>query len=229
MLNIFNNPGDLRISSIPSARIVYLSITHLILLVLGLSGIYYSGLCMKKDIEFCTQQAVMDALTGIPNRRSFSEHILKEYNRSLRNHLPLSVIMGDIDHFKGYNDSYGHVEGDNCLQRVAKSIESTLKRPGDFCARYGGEEFVMILPETDGQGARILADLICGNIEKLNITHEQNKPFGKVTISLGLASIKANQVENHQELIKLADAALYDAKSNGRNRVEERGASELPT
>jgi len=201
---------------------------HLLLALTGFLGIALAGRCLKNDFEENRQQAILDTLTGIPNRRSFTEQILKEYNRSLRNHLPISVIMGDIDHFKGFNDTYGHVEGDKCLQLVARAINSTLKRPGDFCARYGGEEFIIILPETPRAGAMDLAESIRKNVLDQDINHAQNFPLNKVTISLGVASISADQVANYEELVKLADAALYDAKGKGRNRIEARDPSGSP-
>ncbi len=205
------------ISGIPVFMIV---VSHLFALAAGLFGIIFAGFKLSNAYSVIKRQAVFDALTGIPNRRSFSERLLSEFNRSLRDRYPLSVIMGDIDYFKLYNDTYGHAEGDECLKRVAKTIEKTLKRPGDFCARYGGEEFIIILPAIDRKGAAVIADDIRNNIMALDIPHENSPDYEVVTISLGIG-IKDHGVSiTHDELLKMADDALYIAKAKGRNRVE---------
>jgi diguanylate cyclase (GGDEF)-like protein len=158
-------------------------------------------------------------LTGIPNRRSFSESILREFNRSRRSREPLSLIMCDIDQFKAYNDMYGHDKGDDCLRRVAQSLEKSLQRPGDFCARYGGEEFVIILPNTALDGAKYIAEKIRLAIETMKITHEKSYPLQVITLSLGIATSEATKLVSYEELIKQADKALYKAKEKGRNQV----------
>ncbi|PKL17196.1 MAG: diguanylate cyclase [Spirochaetae bacterium HGW-Spirochaetae-5] len=193
---------------------------HLFMLFAGLFGLIYSGLKLSKAYDVIKRQAVFDALTGIPNRHSFSERIFTEYKRSLRDNYPLSVIMGDIDNFKLYNDTYGHAGGDECLKSVAKIIEATLKRPGDFCARYGGEEFIIILPATDNEGAGLVAENIRKNVFSLNIPHEKSTHEKFVTISLGIATKNNDSTMTSEELLKMADDALYIAKEKGRNRVE---------
>ena len=205
------------ISGIPVFMIV---VSHLFALAAGLFGIIFAGFKLSNAYSVIKRQAVFDALTGIPNRRSFSERLLSEFNRSLRDRYPLSVIMGDIDYFKLYNDTYGHAEGDECLKRVAKTIEKTLKRPGDFCARYGGEEFIIILPATDRKGAEVIADDIRNNIMALDIPHENSPDYEVVTISLGIGTKDHGVSITHDELLKMADDALYIAKAKGRNRVE---------
>jgi len=205
------------ISGIPVFMIVA---SHLFALAAGLFGIIFAGFKLSNAYSVIKRQAVFDALTGIPNRRSFSERLLSEFNRSLRDRYPLSVIMGDIDYFKLYNDTYGHAEGDECLKRVAKTIEKTLKRPGDFCARYGGEEFIIILPATDRKGAEVIADDIRNNIMALDIPHENSPDYEVVTISLGIGTKDHGVSITHDELLKMADDALYIAKAKGRNRVE---------
>lgn len=194
--------------------------SHVFALAAGLSGIIFSGIKLENAYSVIKRQAVFDALTGIPNRHSFSERLLSEFNRSLRDRYPLSVIMGDIDYFKLYNDTYGHSAGDECLISVAKTIEKTLKRPGDFCARYGGEEFIIILPATDQKGAARIADDIRDNIRALHIPHENSPEYKIVTISLGIATKGDGAAITHEELLKMADDALYIAKAKGRNRVE---------
>jgi diguanylate cyclase (GGDEF)-like protein len=197
-----------------------ISAVHLFMLCAGLLGLILAGFKLSDAYAVIRRQAVFDALTGIPNRHSFSERILTEFNRSLRDSYPLSIIMGDIDNFKLYNDTYGHGSGDECLKSVAKSIEKSLKRPGDFCARYGGEEFIIILPATDQNGAMKIADDIKSNVFELNIPHEKSLPAQRVTISLGVATKETGTILTHEELLKMADDALYFAKEKGRNKVE---------
>lgn len=218
--------GDIRggisitLPFVPKMPFMTLIFGHAAFGIVGLLGIVIFGLTLSKAYESIRRQAVMDALTGIPNRRNFSERILIEFNRSQRDKFPLSVIMCDVDNFKVYNDAFGHKEGDEALKNVAQVIEKTLKRPGDFCARYGGEEFVVILPNTILDGAREIAEKISVNVQKLEISNPKSVPWGIVTLSLGVSAIEANYSMTHEELIEKADAALYKAKEKGRNRVE---------
>lgn len=204
----------------PGPHILWLILGHTLGLFAGLGGIIFAGNRLDRAYSVIQRQALFDALTGIPNRRSFSERIMQEFNRSRRDRRPLSIIMGDIDHFKQFNDLYGHSSGDDCLRSVAQAIERTLKRPGDFCARYGGEEFIIILPDTAIQGAVVIAEEIRRNIIALDIPHEKSVPQKKVSISLGVAGDENNQFISHEDLLKMADEALYLAKENGRNRFE---------
>ncbi|MBA4392977.1 MAG: diguanylate cyclase [Desulfobacca sp.] len=204
---------------IPKIPFITLLIGHLGIALAGVLGIVVFGTKLNQAHESLRRQAVIDALTGIPNRRSFSDRILAEFKRSRRDQRPLSVIIGDIDHFKFFNDTYGHAGGDDCLKKVALTIEKTLKRPGDFCARYGGEEFVIILPDTPVEGARRIAEEICQNIIKLGIPHVKSPPLGVISISLGVATKDVQASMSYEELLKQADQALYDAKEKGRNRV----------
>ena len=218
--------GDIRggisvtIPYVPDMHLFMLVTVHLFMLAAGLSGLIISGIKLTNAYEVIRKQAIFDALTGIPNRHSFSERILTEFNRSLRDQYPLSIIMGDIDHFKLYNDTYGHAAGDDCLKSVAKAIENTLRRPGDFCARYGGEEFIIILPATERKGAVKIAEEIRENVAALNIPHGKSADAKIVTISLGVTTKEAGMMQTHEELLKAADDALYIAKEKGRNRVE---------
>ncbi len=161
----------------------------------------------------------LDPLTGIANRRSFDQYLGMMWGNSLREKGYISVIMIDIDNFKAYNDNYGHLQGDECLKRVAQVLVSSLKRPLDFVARYGGEEFIAVLPNTDTEGAVALAEVLRYNIELLNIPHEFSKTARSVTISLGVASIVPTAILNIIELIQHADQALYKSKQQGRNQV----------
>uniref|UniRef100_A0A7C4Y636 Diguanylate cyclase n=1 Tax=candidate division WOR-3 bacterium TaxID=2052148 RepID=A0A7C4Y636_UNCW3 len=161
----------------------------------------------------------IDELTGIGNRRLFDMILEKEWKRAKRYLQPISLIIIDIDYFKNFNDTYGHLKGDDCLKTVAKVLSKTIKRPSDIVARYGGEEFAVILPDTNEENAVKLAEDMRIGIENLNITHISSE-IKILTISLGVASVIPNQNLEMSFLILLADRALYDAKNNGRNCVK---------
>ena len=162
----------------------------------------------------------VDGLTGIANRRRLDEELLREWRRLGRKELPLSVILCDIDHFKYYNDTYGHQKGDDCLVKVAQAIKKSVNRPADLATRYGGEEFCIVLPETTQEGAAILAEIIRENIKDLKIEHSSSPVSKWVTLSLGVASLIPDQNGQPLVLLQAADRALYQAKGNGRDRVE---------
>jgi diguanylate cyclase (GGDEF)-like protein/PAS domain S-box-containing protein len=161
---------------------------------------------------------VVDALTGIANRRRFDEALASEWRRALRDGDKLSLLLIDADHFKRYNDTYGHVRGDSCLKQIAEAALDVVLRPGDLVARYGGEEFAIVLPGTDENGARAVAEDICQAVRNRRLPHEGNAP-GIVTVSVGCATIIPQRGKSQQDLIESADQALYRAKSRGRNRV----------
>ncbi|MDP5337332.1 MAG: PleD family two-component system response regulator [Nodularia sp. (in: cyanobacteria)] len=179
---------------------------------------------LQKQLESANQElqrlVTIDQLTQVANRRRFEEYLDQEWQRMLREQLPLSVIIGDVDFFKLYNDTYGHQIGDRCLQQVAKSIKNTIKRPADLVARYGGEEFAVILPHTEIQGAIMLGQIICSVIRKLAIPHSSSPVSSYVTISAGVATLIPTPSSDSQELVALADKALYQAKTAGRDRVK---------
>lgn len=162
--------------------------------------------------------AVRDALTGVYNRLFFEAQFPKEFDRAKRAAQPLSLVIVDVDHFKQYNDAFGHLEGDRCLTAVARALAEVLLRPGDFVARYGGEEFAIVLPETDLLGASEIAERARQAVRGLNL--ETPAPAGHVTISAGCASTVAHETRLPDDLARAADAALYRAKSAGRNRTE---------
>jgi len=166
-----------------------------------------------------THLSTIDVLTGISNRRSFEENIQIEWKRAIRGKSPLSLIMIDIDHFKEFNDYYGHQAGDKCLEKVAKTIVSSIQRPADFVARYGGEEFVAVLPEADREGALIVAERIRSKVEALAIKHGHSSVSPYVTVSLGTATLYPKEFNSVEELIYRADRALFQAKYLGRNNV----------
>lgn len=165
------------------------------------------------------QLAHLDGLTEISNRRRFDEVFQKEWARSARNKTPFSLAMVDVDYFKQYNDHYGHAMGDIALQKIAKALDSVLRRPADFIARYGGEEFVMLLPETDAAAAKIVADRSLQIIIELNIPHHFSKVADMVTVSMGLATIYQDGKVLPQTFLEKADQNLYQAKQCGRNRL----------
>lgn len=159
-----------------------------------------------------------DGLTGIANRRRFDDFIRKECSRSSRERTPLSLLLIDIDYFKAYNDNYGHLKGDDCICKVAKALQRAVQRPADLVARYGGEEFSVVLPNTDMDGAITIAYSLKQIIKKLSIRHDFSDAANVITISVGIASKVAEDDSSPQDLIKLADEALYRAKKSGRDR-----------
>ncbi|RQR47257.1 diguanylate cyclase [Burkholderia sp. Bp9126] len=159
-----------------------------------------------------------DGLTGLNNRRTFGELLDREWRRASRARSVFSLLFVDVDHFKTYNDTYGHQAGDNALAAVARCIGETIRRPGDCAARYGGEEFVVLLPDTPLTGAALVAEKIRTAITELAIEHA-NSEFGRVTTSIGLASWAPEQDGEVSAIVKAADEALYNAKATGRNKI----------
>ena len=166
-----------------------------------------------------TVLAALDGLTGIANRRSFDERLAQEWHRSARHRKPLALAMIDLDNFKQFNDLYGHLAGDQCLKAVAAALAKEVQRPEDFVARFGGEEFALLLPHTSAEGAHHVLQRLREAIYALGIEHIGNS-WGKVTVSIGYSAVTPTQGDGQSRLIQLADAALYQAKSVGRNRVE---------
>lgn len=160
-----------------------------------------------------------DGLTGLFNRRYFNEMIELEFLRHKRQGLSLGLAFIDIDHFKAFNDGYGHLEGDTCLSMVAQTIELGTKRPGEIVARYGGEEFVAILPHTTLEDARKYGAWLCEKIYALKLPHQFSSCGNVVTISVGVAALVPSEKCTIRQLIDAADQALYRAKAAGRNRV----------
>ncbi|CAN7483600.1 diguanylate cyclase [Pseudoduganella sp. LjRoot289] len=163
--------------------------------------------------------AALDGLTGIANRRRFDDAMRVEWQRGQRERQPLSLLLCDVDFFKAYNDSFGHLTGDLCLKKTAAVLTEHLKRPADLAARYGGEEFAIVLPDTSLEGARKVAEACVLHLEKLGIENPQAAPYGVVTMSVGVASVVPSPHSSAEALIESADRALYEAKKSGRNRV----------
>ncbi|MFW6456571.1 MAG: diguanylate cyclase [Desulfohalobiaceae bacterium] len=179
---------------------------------------------LKLKTDMLEKLAMRDGLTDIPNRRFYEQRSQEEFSRAVRNRHPLSVLMMDIDNFKAYNDHYGHGAGDDCLRRVAKALRDALARPMDLVARYGGEEFVVLLPETDAQGALHVGERLRAAVEAQAIAHEYSDVAGVVTLSIGAATSKGEGQASMQDLQQAADQALYRAKDLGRNQVQSEQA-----
>jgi len=162
----------------------------------------------------------LDGLTDIANRRYFDDFLDKEWQRAKRNNTSLALIMLDVDFFKAYNDTYGHVAGDECLKMVAGILKASTKRATDLVARYGGEEFTLVLPDTDVRGATIVAETVRVNVEQLAIKHKNSLISDNITISVGITVVGAAWDIMPMDIIAAADQALYLAKQKGRNRVE---------
>jgi diguanylate cyclase (GGDEF)-like protein len=169
----------------------------------------------KKQLE---QIATIDSLTGIPNRRSIDDALRREWLKAMRSSEPLAVVMIDIDHFKNYNDCYGHQAGDVCLKQVAHAIRASLRRPTDYVGRYGGEEFIVLLTQSDWEKAKKMAEKIFESICLLNIPHSASPTSEVVTISAGVNVVIPMPKLSISSLIHQADEALYQAKHNGRNQ-----------
>ncbi|MCB1752960.1 MAG: diguanylate cyclase [Gammaproteobacteria bacterium] len=178
-------------------------------------------IALSRDLEEANsvlqRLAEVDGLTGLANRRLLDRHLGLEIARCTRTLSPLSVIMADLDHFKAYNDHYGHIAGDNCLKKVADALKNTISRGNDLACRYGGEEFCIVLPDTDRNGVIHVAEQLRTRVEKLNIPHIRNG--GTVSLSLGTSTTIPQKNCSAEQLLEGADRALYEAKQTGRNRV----------
>lgn len=159
-----------------------------------------------------------DQLTGISNRRAFDENLELEWRRAIRNKSQLSLLLIDIDFFKNFNDTYGHVEGDTCLREVACAILGALNRPFDHVARYGGEEFAVLLPETDVEGGKVIAEHVRKTIEDLQIENKLEGKSNVVTVSLGLNCEQPTNDSSLEMFVQKADSAMYESKLTGRNK-----------
>lgn len=172
---------------------------------------------LKQQADMLENLAMYDGLTKIANRRAFDEHLTREWRRMQRQASPISLLMLDVDHFKQYNDYYGHDAGDQCLQKVAQSLADLPVRPGDLAARYGGEEFAIILPETDTNGAWSIGNRVLETIRELNIPHEHSATADTVSVSIGGATAYPKNGDLPERLLKQADQQLYKGKTAGRN------------
>jgi diguanylate cyclase (GGDEF)-like protein len=188
-------------------------------------------LALKRQADHLRRLTMLDGLTGVANRRAFDAGLAREWARAGRSGEPVALLMADIDHFKQFNDLYGHQAGDVCLRDVAAAIAAHARRPGDLVARYGGEEFALLLPACETPMAREIAGLVLADVAALRIPHAGSPTAAWVTICVGVASMTAPRAEaiatgdlqangGPEALVGAADAALYRAKRAGRNRVE---------
>jgi diguanylate cyclase (GGDEF)-like protein len=169
--------------------------------------------------ELALALARLDGLTGLFNRRTFDEFLQNEWRRCTRLHLPITLAMLDIDHFKILNDTYGHQYGDECLARLGAVIGKYARRPGDMCARYGGEEFVMVFGNSTSAQTLPLMHALMEDIRALDLANENAPTEGRVTVSIGVATMRPAAGMDRQEVLQRADELLYRAKGNGRNTI----------
>lgn len=175
---------------------------------------------LKRQNELLEQLVMLDALTGVANRRGWDQACEREWARARRSRQTLSVVMLDVDYFKGFNDHHGHGAGDLCLVRVAQTLKACLRRGGDLVARYGGEEFAVLLPHTSAADALLQAQRMCEAVRALGIEHGHSSADPCVTVSAGVAGgCSVDTLDSLAQLCKQADTALYAAKSAGRNRA----------
>ena len=175
---------------------------------------------LEIERDLAKSNSLTDSMTGLFNRRFFDKALQTEFSRHERSGSQLSLIMLDVDHFKEYNDRYGHLRGDECLRQIARTLKTVVERSSDIAARYGGDEFVVILPDTNSQGAVVLAGRIGEAVLGLGLPHAESDISAFVTISLGIATAADHVLTDGAQLVALADQALYLAKKNGRNCYE---------
>jgi diguanylate cyclase (GGDEF)-like protein len=181
----------------------------------------WSIIKQKRAQQILKKYSMEDGLTGLANRRRFDEALENEWQRALREQQPLSLIMLDIDYFKEFNDIYGHQAGDDCLKKVAACLRKNVRRAGDLVARYGGEEFVVVLPNTDLEGAREVADAMNRTVRDMNLRHKGSHGRDHLTISAGVACGIPYRGHDPVKVLEKADKALYRAKRAGRDCVKQ--------
>jgi diguanylate cyclase (GGDEF)-like protein len=189
------------------------------LALLALLALLHFAMGKIDEAESALTIARHDPLTGLPNRRYLDEHLQEEWRRMLREQRPLAVLFLDIDHFKNYNDHYGHAAGDACLRTAAACLAGSIRRGGDMVARYGGEEFICVLPNTDAEGAKDMALRFMAAVAAAHVPHAASPTTTELTISVGYASMVPSVETSTQQLLARADTALYAAKADGRNRA----------
>jgi len=190
--------------------------SHILIAIVGVSLILIFTTQLGKVFDQLEKQSSLDGLTQINNRRYFNTYFNREFLRSRRIQVPLSIILCDVDYFKPYNDHYGHQAGDEVLKKIASALVDTLKRPGDIAARYGGEEFAIVLPDTTHEGAYVIAEMLRAAIESLKIPYQHNQTSKHITISLGFWTFNGGE-QTQEDVLEKADKALYLAKKKGRN------------
>ena len=219
-------------------ELVALAMIILAITLVLVSGYIYHLLFELQNVQIALQDlADTDQLTGIANRRLFDRKFKVEWRRAMREQTPISLLLIDVDHFKKYNDTYGHQAGDKCLQQIAKALESITHRPADLASRYGGEEFAVLLPITPQENAVMLAERFRKKVESLKIEHSKSE-FGIVTVSIGVSCCEPawdftgktpdeeQKVTFPAMLLTASDNALYVSKEQGRNQVSEQGCGD---
>ncbi len=209
--------------SMPAVELTHYLLTLLIANVICVAGAYnleHARRTAWLEGQRLAETALQDGLTGIHNRRRFDEHLQRVWAQSIRERKPVALLLGDIDHFKAFNDRYGHQAGDEALKNVAGVLGRFARRPLDLAARYGGEEFAVILFDTKRQHAERIAEEILEAVRQLRIPHADSGAAPVLTISLGIACVVPAARRSWAGLIQLADQALYAAKDGGRNRIE---------
>jgi diguanylate cyclase (GGDEF)-like protein len=186
---------------------------------LMLAALEFSQAALLKANHQLSLLASLDGLTGIANRRRFDECIMTEWQRAIREQHPLSLILIDVDYFKNYNDTYGHLLGDDCLKKIAEILQKMSQRATDLAARYGGEEFVLVLPNTSQYGAQKVAQRIKAAIAHQTIHHKSSSVSKYITLSMGIMTIIPNTMMEMADFIRRTDQALFKAKSEGRDRI----------
>lgn len=187
-------------------------------------GLSLALLAMVKEraelhsVRQLSRLALVDGLTGLGNRRQFDALLAREHRQAVAERRTLSLLMLDVDCFKAFNDLYGHQAGDDALRALGAAVQGAVRRPGDLAARYGGEEFAVLLPRTDEAGARAVADAIHGNVARLGTPHA-GSPYGRLSVSIGAATLRPGPGSDGGGLVRAADLALYAAKRGGRNRT----------
>jgi diguanylate cyclase (GGDEF)-like protein/PAS domain S-box-containing protein len=176
---------------------------------------------LERAYQMLEKESIVDPVTGIYNRRFFEKNGIQEWNRALREGRELSVFVIDIDYFKGYNDYYGHAEGDTCLQRVAGEMKETFSRATDVIVRHGGDEFIVLATGLDAEASMERANALCQKIAAIGIPHEASQVRKHVTVSIGVSTLKPDSSNSLPQVIQAADKALYAAKAKGRNRAAQ--------
>lgn len=188
----------------------------LVMARLDVTELVQKSMALERSNQQLELLSATDGLTGLANRRQFDQHLYSEWQRSMRSGLPISLLLLDIDHFKRYNDQYGHLAGDACLRQVAGILYDCAQRTGELVARYGGEEFALLLPGADGDVAMTVAQRCMDEVAKARIAHADSPVAEHLTVSIGVATVVASQDLVPESLVRCADEALYQVKSSGR-------------
>ena len=215
-------PGSQVLFSAPLPNLAFNCFMIMAFNVLGLCGAYFLEYAARENYlgrQLLSELALFDGLTGLLNRRAFALDLEKICRQARRERVEVALAMGDVDHFKEFNDYFGHVQGDHCLRTIATALQDSIKRPLDKVGRYGGEEFILVWYDCNEQAARALGEAAREEVDALAIPHGPGATQRTVTISIGVATSKPREMTDSSSLIRAADRALYEAKASGRNRV----------